>query len=44
MIVFDVTSSKSYEQVKKWAEIIYNNTTRDVIKFIVGNKSDLADQ
>lgn len=41
MVVFDVTSRRSFDEVDGWLDTIRNNTTVDIIIFLVGNKSDL---
>lgn len=42
IIVYDVTDTESFENVKKWLTEIDKNAHRDVQKMLVGNKCDLA--
>ena len=44
ILVFDVTSPSSKKDVDGWLDIIRNNTARDVIIFLAGNKTDLIDK
>lgn len=43
IIMFDVTNKKSFENVKKWNEIITRVAHPNVILILVGNKVDLQD-
>ena len=40
-IVFDLTKRTSYEHVKRWMEDINKYAKENVLKFLIGNKSDL---
>ena len=40
VIVFDITDRKSFQQVEKWLSEIDKFAKENVLKFIVGNKSD----
>ena len=42
VIVFDITDRKSFQQVEKWLSEIDKFAKENVLKFIVGNKSDLS--
>jgi len=44
IIVFDVTSEKSFGNVKSWIEHLNSDADSEVIKILVGNKSDLKDE
>jgi small GTP-binding protein len=44
MIIYDVTNGKSFDSVRKWLRNIDDNGKEDVIKVIVGNKCDMADE
>lgn len=44
MVVFDVTDKESFEGVKSWIGEIEKFAQENVIKILVGNKSDLIDQ
>jgi small GTP-binding protein len=44
MLVYDVTCLESFKNVAKWMRNIDENAKEDVIKFIVGNKCDMADE
>ena len=41
VIVFDVTSDKSFGNVKSWIEHLQQDADSEVIKILVGNKADL---
>lgn len=41
MIVYDVTSSDSFNNVRKWIEAVRTYANQDVAILIVGNKCDL---
>ena len=43
-VVFDLTKKESFEHVVKWMADINRFAKENVLKFIIGNKSDLADQ
>ena len=43
-IVFDITRRQSYEHVKRWVEDINKYAKENTIKFLIGNKSDLANE
>jgi len=42
VIVYDVTNSESYQNVKQWHSEIQRHGSKDVVTLLVGNKSDLA--
>ena len=44
VIVFDVSDRKSFEHVDKWLSDIDKHSKENVIKLIVGNKSDLQER
>ena len=42
IIVYDITNTKSFEEIKKyWVNEVKNNTSEKIIIYIVGNKDDL---
>ena len=43
-VVFDLTKRQSYDHVKRWMEDINKYAKENVLKFLVGNKSDLKDE
>ena len=43
LIVYDITSRKSFENVDKWIEEIKEKTSKDIKLIIIGNKIDLKD-
>jgi len=43
-IVFDITRRQSYEHVKRWVEDINKYAKENTIKFLIGNKTDLANE
>ncbi|KAN0015611.1 hypothetical protein ACTFIU_008350 [Dictyostelium citrinum] len=44
MVVYDVTDQRSFENVPKWIQEIERYANENVIKMVIGNKSDLASQ
>ncbi|KAL5469456.1 hypothetical protein EMCRGX_G030712 [Ephydatia muelleri] len=43
MLVYDVTSEKSFDNIRNWIRNIEENAASDVEKMILGNKCDLGD-
>ena len=43
-IVFDLTKRETYEHIKRWLNDINRFAKEDVLKFLVGNKSDLINE
>ena len=43
IIVFDLTNTKSFEELKNWLHFIKLKTGEDIPKVLVGNKCDLID-
>lgn len=43
-MVYDITDKESFEAVKTWVNEIKKYSQPDVIKLLVGNKSDLEDK
>jgi Ras-related protein Rab-11A len=41
LVVFDITNSKTFESIKKWIDEAEQNTKKDTVILIVGNKDDL---
>ena len=44
LVVFDVTERKSFQNVTTWVECIDKFAKANVLKFLVGNKTDLEDR
>ena len=44
LIVYDVTSKKSFENVTTWVECVDKFAKSNVLRILVGNKTDLEDQ
>ena len=44
VVVFDLTNRQSYEHVQKWMNDINRYAKDNVIKFLIGNKSDLINE
>ena len=42
--VFDLTNRESFEHVEKWLEEINKYAKENVMRFLIGNKSDLANE
>ena len=43
MLVYDITRRRSFENIAKWLRNIAEHAKEDVIKLLVGNKSDLRE-
>ena len=43
-IVFDLTKIETFEHVKRWLEDINKYAKENVLKFLIGNKSDLKEK
>ena len=43
VVVYDVTSMKTFQQTKKWIDDVRGERGNDVIVVLVGNKTDLGD-
>ncbi|CAI8032811.1 Ras-related protein Rab-8A [Geodia barretti] len=43
MLVYDVTSEKSFDNIRNWIRNIEENASSDVDKMILGNKCDLSE-
>ena len=41
IIVFDVTDKNSFDNVKKWLDDVEKYSPSNIVKMLVGNKSDL---
>ena len=44
MLVYDVTNSKSFDNISKWLRNIQEHSNPDVEKIILGNKCDMEDR
>jgi GTPase SAR1 family protein len=42
MLVFDVTSASSFENIRKWVRELKDHANRDIVLVLVGNKADLV--
>ncbi|KZW03865.1 ras-domain-containing protein [Exidia glandulosa HHB12029] len=42
IVVYDITDSKTFDDVRGWLEELKKNCTEDLIIYIVGSKADLA--
>ena len=43
MVVYDITSDKSFENISKWLRYIEEYANEDVEKMILGSKCDIED-
>ena len=43
VVVYDITSLKTFQQTKKWVDDVRGERGNDVIVVLVGNKTDLGD-
>ena len=41
---YDITNKKSFENIKEWIELAFNNNNSHKINFLIGNKNDLIQQ
>ena len=45
LIVYDITNKSSFEEIKKyWMSLVRDNGPKEIIMYIVGNKSDLFER
>lgn len=44
MLVYDITNSKSFDNIQKWLRNIDEHANEDVEKMILGNKCDMEDR
>ena len=44
LLVFDVGSRKSFDNLHKWIKNIHNYSSADIIKYLIGNKIDTQDR
>ncbi|CAM5998969.1 unnamed protein product [Sphagnum balticum] len=44
LVVFDISRKETFRNVSRWVEDVRNNSNKDVILVLVGNKSDLANE
>ena len=42
-MTFSITSRKSFESLKNWLQDLNDNTRQNLVKYLVGNFSDLAE-
>lgn len=43
MLIYDVTNGQSFDNISRWLRNIDQNASEDVVRMIMGNKSDLAE-
>ena len=44
VVVYDITSQKSFQQTRKWVDDVRGERGSDVIIVLVGNKTDLSEK
>ncbi|CAF0724151.1 unnamed protein product [Didymodactylos carnosus] len=44
MLVYDITSEKSFDNIKNWIRNIEEHASADVERMLIGNKCDMADK
>jgi len=44
VVVYDITSAKSFQNTRKWVDDVRGERANDVIIVLVGNKTDLGDK
>lgn len=42
LVVFDLTRKETFRSVARWVDEVRNNSTKDVILVLVGNKADMV--
>ena len=43
-VCFDITSRKSFESLESWLIEVNNNTSHNLVRYLVGNFADLEDE
>lgn len=43
LVVFDLTRKETFRSVSRWVEDVKNNSNKDVILVLIGNKTDLPE-
>ena len=43
-VCFDLTCRKSFDDLKSWLEEVNNNTSNNLVRYLVGNFADLPDE
>lgn len=43
MLVFDISCRDSFDEIEKWNEEVFRHAGDNIIKILIGNKSDLTD-
>jgi GTPase SAR1 family protein len=41
LVVYDVTSKLSFDNIKKWLDDVERHASTNIVKLLVGNKADL---
>ena len=44
LLVYDITRKETFTHAKKWLEEIRNNSSKNIVIILIGNKSDLEDK
>lgn len=44
MVVFDLTNEESFKNVENWLMEVDENTSSNIVKILIGNKTDMVDK
>lgn len=44
LLVYDITSKKSFDSIRKWIRNIEEHASADVERMLIGNKCDMSDE
>ncbi|CAF5157608.1 unnamed protein product, partial [Rotaria sp. Silwood1] len=44
MLVYDITSEKSFDNIKNWIRNIQEHASAEVERMLIGNKCDMQDK
>lgn len=44
LVVFDLTRKETFRSVSRWVEDVKNNSNKDVVLVLIGNKTDLPQE
>ena len=43
LLIYDITNKTSFKELDNWLSVIENNASQNVLKILIGNKSDLEE-
>ena len=44
LVIFDLTRKETFRNVSRWVEDVRNNSNKDVILVLIGNKTDITEE